>query len=68
VHGETGFVVKGADADELAGYLQNLITSLEMRRKMGQAGRERYEKYFTFDHMFQTTLKIYKELVGEKDS
>jgi len=68
VHGETGFLVKGADVNELAGYLKKLITSPMLRRSMGQAGRERYERYFTFDHMYQKTLDIYKELVQKKDS
>lgn len=68
VHGKTGFLLKGANVNELAGYLKTLITSPMLRRTMGQAGRERYEQSFTFDHMYQKTFNIYKELVKEKDS
>ena len=45
---ETGFVVEQADREALAAALARLLASEEMRRRMGEAGRLRYEAEFTF--------------------
>lgn len=46
VQGETGFVARRDDIDELAGYLEKLIVDKPLREKLGKRGREMaVEKY-----------------------
>lgn len=46
-HGETGFLGKLGDVDEMAGYVLEILKSPELKKKMGAAGRQcaidRYE-------------------------
>jgi glycosyltransferase involved in cell wall biosynthesis len=64
-HGETGFIVKTHDHQALCEKLELLIQSPELRKKMGQAGRERYEKEFTFEIMFRKYQALYSRLIQE---
>lgn len=45
--GVTGLVVPKRDAGSLAGALEQLILDRALRRRMGEAGRARYERLFT---------------------
>jgi glycosyltransferase involved in cell wall biosynthesis len=47
IDGETGFLIKPSDADELAKKLQFLIDHPERCEQMGQKAKERYECCFT---------------------
>ncbi|MBN2511097.1 MAG: glycosyltransferase family 4 protein [Spirochaetales bacterium] len=64
VHGKTGFLVKEKDEQDLAQAIRTLLQDPETARTMGQAGRKRYEEYFTFKIMFYKTLEVYKEVTG----
>jgi glycosyltransferase involved in cell wall biosynthesis len=46
VDGETGFLVLPKDAKSIAERLEQLILDPDLRRKMGAAGRRRYEENF----------------------
>lgn len=48
VDGETGLLVPHQDPDAIAGALLRLLTDETMRRRMGDAGRRRYENTFTY--------------------
>jgi phosphatidylinositol alpha-1,6-mannosyltransferase len=48
VDGETGLLVPRQDPDAIAGALLRLLTDETMRRRMGDAGRRRYENTFTY--------------------
>ena len=61
----TGFCVPPRDIKALQEKLNCLITRPELREKMGQAGRERYEQEFTFEKMFQETFKVYETVLKE---
>lgn len=50
--------------ETLAGALQELLGSARLRARIGRAGRNRYEEDFTFDRMFEDTLRVYSEVVG----
>jgi glycosyltransferase involved in cell wall biosynthesis len=39
-HGETGYVARANDADDISRYLQTLLEDAELRERMGRAGRE----------------------------
>jgi glycosyltransferase involved in cell wall biosynthesis len=53
--GVTGFLVPQKNAQALADKLEILVNNPEMRKQMGVAGREKYEKEFTLD-TFETKL------------
>ena len=60
--GGTGFLIPPRDPDTLAVALQRLIADPELRRRMGQAGREKALKEFTLDRMLQETERVYEEV------
>ena len=67
VDGTTGFVVPRGDVDHLRACLHQLITSPELRVRMGAAGRARYEEKFTFDQLVERTTKIYESVLGRRE-
>ena len=66
VHGETGFLVKPEDADELAGSLLRLLEDPELCARFGRAGKKRVATYFTCDQMALQYEALYCELLCEK--
>lgn len=60
--GKTGFLVPRGDVGVLRERLSQLILNPEERRKMGNAGRARYEEEFTFRRMYERTLEVYREV------
>lgn len=49
--------------EALAGALEGLLGSARLRARIGRVGRDRYEEHFTFDRMFEDTLRVYTEVV-----
>lgn len=66
VDGETGFIVPPADPDALADLLLRLLEDPCLAQKMGQAGRQRIETYFTLDRMVRETERFYREILRER--
>ena len=66
VDGLTGFVIPRGDGARLRECLRQLITSSELRIKMGEAGRARYEEMFTFDRLVKRTTKVYEVVLGRR--
>ena len=62
--GGTGFLVPPRDPDALAEALQKLIADPELRRRMGQAGREKALKEFTLDRMLRETERVYNGITN----
>jgi len=67
VDGKTGYLVPREDPEALRTRLGELMASPDLRLQLGKAGRERYEKNFTFDAMYGKTLTVYKEVTGRSD-
>lgn len=61
--GETGYLVPSDDSCLLEYRLRTLITDEHCRTRLGEAGRARYEQYFTLDRMVAETVKIYEKSV-----
>lgn len=61
--GKTGFLVQQQDAVALAEKLEVLILNHELRLRMGEAGRKRYEEHFTIGVFEQRFSYIMNELV-----
>lgn len=66
VNGETGLLVPPRDPDALAQAINNLLHMPDLRRKMGQAGRERVAQYFSVECMVKRTEELYQKLLVEK--
>jgi glycosyltransferase involved in cell wall biosynthesis len=59
--GCTGQIVGVRDPDALAAALVSLLRDPALRRRMGEAGRRRFEERFTADRMVEATLAVYEE-------
>jgi glycosyltransferase involved in cell wall biosynthesis len=64
-HGVDGLLVDATDAPGMAAALASLIQSETLRRQMGQAGRRKFEQYFTVEHMARAYEQIYTEVVRQ---
>ncbi len=49
VDGVTGFLVSPDDRGALAGRIVDLLVDVELRRRLGKAGRQRFEAEFTYE-------------------
>jgi len=60
----TGLLSPRGDAEALGHNLRTLIESGELRRRMGQAGRERLLQQFTEQRMHERFTRLYREMLG----
>jgi rhamnosyl/mannosyltransferase len=58
-HGTTGLTVDPGDADALRGALRQLTTDPDLRMRLGEAARHRYEAEFTRERMVERTAATY---------
>ncbi len=66
VDGVTGLLVPPHDPQSLAQAIIRLLGDPDLRRRMGQAGRERVERHFTVERMVRETESLYEMLLREK--
>ncbi len=64
--GETGIHVPPGDVDALRAALQRLLDDRELRRRMGEAGRERVRERFSWDAVTDATIAAYRDASGER--
>lgn len=57
---KTGFLVPKHDAETLADKIEFLLTDSALRHRMGEAGREKFEKEFTLDVFEKRMAEILK--------
>jgi glycosyltransferase involved in cell wall biosynthesis len=62
--GQTGYVVPQGDVDRLAQGLMTLLADQQLRQRMGQAGRERIEREFSFTQRLQCIEALYARVLG----
>jgi glycosyltransferase involved in cell wall biosynthesis len=60
--GVTGYLVPKEDVEALRRRLAELLASEETRRRMGLAGRRRFEDNFTFEAMYRKTVGVWEEV------
>jgi glycosyltransferase involved in cell wall biosynthesis len=65
VDGETGFLVPKSDVITMREKLTQLIANPDLRIRMGQAGRKRYETNFTIKRMLSQTSEVYKTVISK---
>jgi glycosyltransferase involved in cell wall biosynthesis len=64
--GVTGFLVQQKDAEALADKLEILINNPELRKKMGEAGRRKYEEQFTLDKFENRLVEILEDILEKQ--
>ena len=62
--GVTGILVPPGDAPALAEAIQTLMGDADLRRRMGQAGRERVLEKFSWPRAALETEAVYREVLG----
>jgi glycosyltransferase involved in cell wall biosynthesis len=67
-HGVNGLLVEPEDEMGLAQALLTLLRDQELVQKYGQAARESVEQRYTFEHMMDRYMEIYRHLAGEMDT
>jgi len=60
--GETGLLVSGHDVEELAGAIRRLASSPELRQRMGEAGRSRAVRDFTWERAAAQVSSIHQQV------
>jgi glycosyltransferase involved in cell wall biosynthesis len=63
VVGDAGLVFPEGDTDALRGRLNQLMTTPELRCRLGQAGRERVLAHFTQAEIARRTVELYRALL-----
>ncbi len=64
LNGQTGFLVKRGNTEELVDGLLSLLSNKFLREKMGEKGRKFVTENFTWDVCAQKMLKVYHEALG----
>lgn len=62
--GVTGFLLPKGDEDRLYACMSLLAHQPWLRREMGKAAKKHFEQNFTFDRMFDQTLRVYEDVLA----
>jgi glycosyltransferase involved in cell wall biosynthesis len=65
-NGKSGFLVKPKDSESISHYIKTLYQNPDLRKKMGEYGREKVEKRFSCGRMVTETLKVYETLLSQE--
>jgi len=68
LNGDNGLLVRGGDVDALATAIRTLVEDQGLRQKMGARGREIAQESFSIDHVIQSTMAVYDELLANAKS
>jgi len=63
VPGETGFLVPPGNSGAIAAALRPLLSSAELRQRMGNAGRQRVIRCFQEADMVRKTVEVYRSML-----
>jgi glycosyltransferase involved in cell wall biosynthesis len=61
---QSGYIVPERNPEALSNAISMLISDPLRRQTMGEVGRKRYDRFFTFDIMAYNTLNIYETVLG----
>lgn len=67
VNGITGFLVSAIDPQDMASKIEFLIQNPDVRKSMGQAGRERVLRMFSLSTHIKNILAMYHEIIDEQN-
>jgi len=68
VNGETGFVVQRNDSRALGDALLLLLREPDLRVRMGQAGKDRARKLYTWEKVAERMLQVYCDLHSDSST
>jgi glycosyltransferase involved in cell wall biosynthesis len=60
-HGETGYLVSTRDARALGESIVCLLENMDLRMRLGKAGRELVEKKYTLEQMCESYERVFKQ-------
>jgi glycosyltransferase involved in cell wall biosynthesis len=66
VNGETGIVVEPGNVPALRAALERLLADRDLRRRLGDAGRQRAAEHFAWPTVTRKTLDVYARYAGKK--
>ena len=61
--GKSGFLFQNSDKEGLKKVLKRLILDENLRKQMGEFGREYVKEVFSIEKMIENTQNLYMELV-----
>jgi len=64
LHGETGFLVKYQNIDDMGAHIEQLLEDKDLSIRMGNAGRERIKKKFNLGKMTKLYIGLYERLLN----
>jgi phosphatidylinositol alpha-1,6-mannosyltransferase len=64
IDGETGFLVDPDDVSDIASALEKLLSNEDMAKRLGEAGRLRVERRFTWRHTASQVANVLQEVMG----
>lgn len=65
--GVTGFIVEPRNPEQTAMAIENLVVNQELRRRMGQEGRNRVRKLFNWQNNVEQMVNIYQKVLKENE-
>jgi glycosyltransferase involved in cell wall biosynthesis len=60
---ETGYLLPPKSVDALTAALGELVADAELRRRLGQTGRERFTEQFRHETMTRQIREVYETLI-----
>jgi len=64
--GGTGLLVAQPDPSLFSDCMLRLLNEPELTKRLGAAARQAIQKRFTADHMVENTVRVYEEVLGER--
>lgn len=65
-HGRDGLLIEPGDPSALTAHLSQLLSEADLRRRLGNAARQRVIAAFSQEHMAGVTAALYGELLAER--
>jgi glycosyltransferase involved in cell wall biosynthesis len=63
-HGKNGWLIRPGNLEELVSALTLLLSSAQLRRRLGRAARETILQNFTLEHQAVQLNRVYREGMG----
>jgi glycosyltransferase involved in cell wall biosynthesis len=64
---KNGFLIRDNEPEKIANKIKKLIQDCELRKQMGEKGRELFLDKFTYKQMHKKTLKVYYSVINTND-
>jgi len=68
VDGVTGILVEKQNPQQLADAIIRLVDDPELRQRMGEAGRKRFEEHYTFERCAERLIKVFEQVLQERSA